>query len=596
MSLFNNRYIIKKIIGQGGMGKVYLATDTQTSIDVAIKECILGSEGTKRNIERIKREYYFMKKINHPSVIKGHDFFVIKDRYFIVMEYIEGIDLKTFINQKKYSISFDHQLEIAKYICGAVATLNNNGVIHRDIKPANIILQGTEFKPILLDLGIAKSINNELATLTQAGNIVGTPEYISPEQVHGKKDLLNSDVFSLGVLLYQFFTWMPKSPFDAGNKISTIYKICKMQLPPLAEIIKEPNLNLNNLSKVVQNAIRKNPQQRTHSVEKMLYDLLDIKTNGQETQYFKPMKETSLSKLRKKKRRQIKITQAITSTAIIICCTLLIAIMYKLYFFPKKKTEISQEMGSLYAEAMLYEYQGKQKLALNTYNKTIAENPKHFKAYASRGHLYYVKKKYALAKRDYDKSIAINTKYPNVYKARGNWYRNFKKYTLAKQDYDRAIELNPTYAQAYRARAHLHRDQENYDQAERDYSLAIKADPLYVNAYRSRGNLYKRIKKMDLAQKDYDAALKINPKDAEIYYYKGIVHHMQNEFVAAEKNYKTAIKLDSQYFQSYQNMGLIYYQQRKYHLAIDHWKTAIKLGLPEKEIHTLMQKAQKYVK
>ena len=581
--LLNNKYSLTKVLGQGGMGKVYLATNVETNALVAIKDCILG-EDQQQVLERVKREYYFMAKMDHPNIIKSHDFFAWKNRYFIVMDYICGIDLKTFIREKKHSITFEQQLEIAKQICGAVATLNNNGVIHRDIKPANIILQ--QLNPILLDLGIAKSTNNELATLTKSGAIVGTPEYISPEQVHGKTDLLNSDVFSLGVMLYQFFAWMPKSPFESNNVISTIYKICNKKLPSLHTVLQSNDEKIVYVSKVIDNAIHKSPLRRTPSVEDMLKQLLQ---NGEEIRYFKPSKTNPLARQRQKRRQKLqKRNLAITCACLVLSIGLLLAIYYH--------QKLPQEMGSHYSEAMLFEYQKKHKLALESYNKAIAKNPQHFKAYTSRGNLYHLDGKFKLAKKDYDKSIEINPEYSNAYKARGNWYRDHKKFELAKQDYNTAIRLNPKYSQAYRARGHLHRDLKLYKLAEKDYSRAIEIDPQYENAYRSRGDLYRKMKKFALAAKDYKTTLEINPKNATAHCHQGILYHVQNKISLAISCYENAIKFDEKYIEAYKYLGFIYYQRYQYMLAIEHWQKAINLGLPEEEVRDLLQKAQKYLR
>lgn len=582
--LLNDKYLLKKVIGQGGMGKVYLATNVETNTLVAVKDCILGEENSKKVLERIKREYYFMTKIDHPNIIKSVDFFAWQNRYFIVMDYICGMDLKTFIREKRHSISFEQQLEIAKQICGAVATLNNNGIVHRDIKPANILLQ-QDLRPILLDLGIAKSINNELATLTKSGDIIGTPEYLSPEQAHGKSDLLNSDVFSLGVLLYQFLAWMPKSPFDSSNVISTIYKVCNKKLPPLHKVLRSNDEKIIYVSKVINNALHKSPLRRTPSVEDMLKQFLQ---GGEEIRYFKPLKTNALARQRQKKRQNLKKRNLIVAFVYLAVSISILVVYYH--------QRTSPEMGSQYSEAMLFEYQNKHKLALESYSKAIAENPQHFKAYASRGNLYHLQGKFDLAKKDYDKSIAINPNYSNVYKARGNWYRDHKKFQLAKQDYNMAITLDPKYPQAYRARGHLHRDLQLYTLAEKDYTQAIAIDPRYENAYRSRGDLYRKMKKFQLAEKDYQTALKINPKNAIVHCHCGILYHVQNKIAAAITSYEKAIEFDDKYVDAYKYLGFIYYQRYQYMRAIEYWQKAINLGLPEEEVRDLLDKAKKYLR
>ena len=262
VQLLNNRYKPQKMLGHGGMGKVYLMIDTHTQQRVAVKECFVSPS----TVERIKREYYFMTKIEHKHLVRGLDFFAHKDRYFIVMEYVEGITLHEFLRKHSQSIPLKEQLRIAAQICDAVAALNENGIIHRDIKPENIILSSSKLVPKLLDFGIAKAVNGELATITKTSNIIGTPAYMTPEQIDSRIEMCgNLDVFSLGIVFYQFLSWMPHSPFCAGQIVSTLDRIVNSELPPLFATAKEPQKKY--ISQVIAWALRKNPQQRIESVQ-----------------------------------------------------------------------------------------------------------------------------------------------------------------------------------------------------------------------------------------------------------------------------------------------------------------------------------------
>ena len=278
MSLLNNRYQFHKTIGQGGMGRVYLAMDTLSNEPVVIKECFV--EGKAKNIvERIKREYQFMKKVKHPNLVSARDFFQQEYQYFIVMEFVEGITLKDLIRNHPRSITFENQLYIAQKICSVVAMLNENGIIHRDLKPENIILQKDSLEPKLLDLGIAKAINGELATITKTHAIIGTPQYISPEQINPEMTIVkNTDVFALGTMLYQFFSWQKNSPFYGGPVVSTINNVIHLQVPPLTSCLHTTDDRVTLLSDVLSEALHKNPQQRTQSALEMLTMLISCST------------------------------------------------------------------------------------------------------------------------------------------------------------------------------------------------------------------------------------------------------------------------------------------------------------------------------
>ncbi|BBM82384.1 serine/threonine-protein kinase [Candidatus Uabimicrobium amorphum] len=268
--LLHNRYKWEKMLGQGGMGKVYLMTDLRTQKQVAVKECCCPQEDNVA--ERIKREYYFMTKIQHPHLIRGLDFFQIQNRYFIVMEYVQGITLCDFVRHHPKSISLEKQLQIMMQICDAVATLNRSGIVHRDIKPENIILTPPDLAPKLLDFGIAKAINGELATITKTDNIIGTPDYMTPEQIDRSiKSYENLDVFSLGIVFYQFLAWLPESPFSTGRIVSTIDRIMHYELPPV--FAKTKDNKQQRISQIISGALRKDPSERIESVH-MLKKLL----------------------------------------------------------------------------------------------------------------------------------------------------------------------------------------------------------------------------------------------------------------------------------------------------------------------------------
>ena len=274
MSLLNNRYQFQKIIGQGGMGRVCLVTDTLANELVVVKECCVKGKA-KNIVERIKREYHFMNKVKHPNLVSARELFQQQDRYFIVMEFVEGITLKELIQNHPRSISFEKQLYIAQKICGVVAMLNENGVIHRDLKPENIILQKDNLEPKLLDLGIAKAINNELATITNTGAIIGTPQYISPEQVDPQMSIgKNTDVFALGAILHQFFTWQKYSPFYGGQIVSTLDRVINLEIPPLTSRINTTDKRMDLLSSVISQSLEKDPQQRIPSALEMLTMLI----------------------------------------------------------------------------------------------------------------------------------------------------------------------------------------------------------------------------------------------------------------------------------------------------------------------------------
>lgn len=210
-----SKYIVREQIGKGGMGCVYKALNNQTFDEVCIKQ-ILGFKNQTSQLKRFKKEYEFLSKIEHRNLTKVLDYFEINNEPFYVMEFIEGEILSKIIRNKFNKFNFIDQLAIGSQIARAVEVLNTAGIIHRDIKPSNIIIHEQSGVVKLLDLGIAKDINDQKTALTAAGDIIGTPAYMSPEQVQGLFST-TSDVFSLALTLYQFFSLDSTLSFSRGK-------------------------------------------------------------------------------------------------------------------------------------------------------------------------------------------------------------------------------------------------------------------------------------------------------------------------------------------------------------------------------------------
>ncbi|BBM83872.1 serine/threonine protein kinase [Candidatus Uabimicrobium amorphum] len=306
--LLKERYALKKVIGKGGMGKVYLALDVVSKKHVAIKQIILNE--TAAVTERFKREYYFLSSIQHTNVIKALDFFQQKQSFFLVLEYIDGLLVKDFICDHGAQTTLKAKLAIAFQMATAIDVINTAGIIHRDIKPTNIMIDRHKKVIKILDLGIARAIQNEMDGLTRTNTPIGTPGYMSPEQVAGEVSA-NSDVFSLGIVLYQLFLNIADSPFATGNNIvSTMAAITGKDLPPLIEQI---SLEISwereiytEISHLLQKSLQKEPEQRLPNARIMaktfykLYKECKSEDSWSLTQQLDPQSIAHLQQLGKK--------------------------------------------------------------------------------------------------------------------------------------------------------------------------------------------------------------------------------------------------------------------------------------------------------
>ena len=216
--IIKERYEITQLLGEGGMSFVYKAVDKQLKRTVAIKTLKPVYVEQEKFVERFKREAQTAANLNHPNIVQIFDW-GIGDEPFFVMEYIEGNTLASIISRKK-SISMNDILFIGAQVASGLHAAHSKGLVHRDIKPGNIMIT-PEGKVKVTDFGIV-SLQNEESDITKTGSILGTASYISPEQAQGKPVSKESDLYSLGTVLYELITGRP--PFEGETPISTATK------------------------------------------------------------------------------------------------------------------------------------------------------------------------------------------------------------------------------------------------------------------------------------------------------------------------------------------------------------------------------------
>jgi serine/threonine protein kinase len=274
-----NQYQIISLLGQGGMGAVYLAYDNKLERKVAIK---FLSDKLSKDANRLKRFFQEAKSasaLNHPNIITVFEISEFSGKPFIVTEFIDGKTLNQHLAQEKLTLG--GVLEIATQIVSALTSAHQAGIIHRDIKPDNVMIRRDHIVKVL-DFGLAKlsqdfaEIDPEAPTkakkLTADGMILGTPNYMSPEQARGQKVDLRTDIFSFGVLLYEMISG--KQPFEGVNALDVIGSILKEEPKPLREVVPDISESLEN---IVSKSLRKDREQRYQSIRDLLIDLNDAK-------------------------------------------------------------------------------------------------------------------------------------------------------------------------------------------------------------------------------------------------------------------------------------------------------------------------------
>lgn len=255
-------YTLKRKLGQGGMAAVFLAIQESFGREVALKIMMPSMAKEPEFAERFLREARTMASLSHPNIIVVHDVGSANGLYFYAMACHSGGDLTRRI--RGGGLAPQEALRVTRQIADALAHAHDAGYVHRDIKPDNVLFRESDDAAILTDFGIAKSLNNDLNQLTQAGSTVGTPKYMSPEQARGQSLDGRSDLYSLGVMLFEMLTGHP--PFMAEEAVTLAIKHCQDPVPRLPS-------PLTRFQSLIDRLLAKAPAQRPANGRELVIEL-----------------------------------------------------------------------------------------------------------------------------------------------------------------------------------------------------------------------------------------------------------------------------------------------------------------------------------
>jgi serine/threonine protein kinase/tetratricopeptide (TPR) repeat protein len=262
--VLGGRYEILQLLGEGGMGAVYKAMDREVGRPVALKLIRPQLAANPSILARFKQELLLAHQVTHRNVIRIYDLGDADGVKFITMEFVEGKDLRGLMEEKK-KFSPEEAVEITEQICRALEATHNVGVIHRDLKPQNIMRDSTG-RVLLMDFGLARTVQGD--GMTQSGALVGTMEYMSPEQALAKDLDQRSDLFTLGLILYELLTG--KTPYSAESVVASLIKRTQERAIPVSDhdgTIPQP------LSNIVSKCLERDPKLRYQNAAELLHDL-----------------------------------------------------------------------------------------------------------------------------------------------------------------------------------------------------------------------------------------------------------------------------------------------------------------------------------
>ena len=262
----NDRYEVKALIGEGGMANVYLGYDTILGRDVAIKVLRGDLADDEKFVRRFRREAQSASLLNHPNIVQIYDVGEDDGNFYIVMEYINGQTLKQIIKKRK-RLSISETIDIMCQLTDGLSSAHDSYIIHRDIKPQNIMILDDGMVKIT-DFGIAMAVN--ASDLTQTNSVMGSVHYLPPEQASGRGSTIKSDIYSLGIMLYEMLAGT--MPFRGETAVEIAMKHLKSPMPSIRKLRDDVPQSLEN---IILKAAAKNPKNRYNNVRE-LYD--DLKT------------------------------------------------------------------------------------------------------------------------------------------------------------------------------------------------------------------------------------------------------------------------------------------------------------------------------
>ena len=540
------RYTVLQLLGVGGMGEVYLANDTQLDRKVAIKFLNTRYESNEENIQRFIQEAKAASALNHPNILTIHEIGVHEGSHYIVSEFVDGHRLRTIMEKERLDLS--GILNIGIQIAEALTAAHSARIIHRDIKPENIVIRDDGYAKVL-DFGLAKLLPEhssffglEDATVRQnqtaKGLILGTVSYMSPEQAKGESVDARTDVFSLGVLLYEMATG--RTPFKASSTSETFANLINREPEPMSRYAKGVP---DELQRIVSKMLRKDPDKRYQTMKGLLADLRDLKqqTSGTFVRISSPEYDNETAVVEKTtgggRHSTVETGQStqwyarpnllrgIVLAAFLISIVVATAIFASMY----KRSTPQQTASPVRSPAYDLYMRGRVKAlrdnrddvedAIKLLEQAVTVDPNYAEAYASLA-LAYTTKEFQFAPVAEKKQLGEDA-----------------EVAVAK-----ALALNPNSAEGHFARGVVlwtHEKRFPHELAIQSFKRAIELDPNLDEVHQRLAMVYSHIGLLDEAQREVAIQIAINPDNTMARFRVGVFDAYQGKYEEAVQVYKT---------------------------------------------------------
>ncbi|UCG53326.1 MAG: protein kinase [Candidatus Latescibacterota bacterium] len=484
-------YKIRGVLGEGGMGVVYRAEDATLERTVALK-VIRTQNLSDQAKKRFLREARASSRINHPNIVTVYAAGEEGGRPYLAMEFIEGRTLKDIIDEGP--IPWEQAVRWAVDILDALGRLHEDGIIHRDLKPENIMVTGEGIVK-LMDFGIARLATSE--TLTQEGTTVGTVYYMSPEQIAGKETKAQSDIFSMGVVLYQMLT--ASYPFEGEHPMAVMYSITNTKPRAIVELSRDVP---EELQAVVARSLEKDPTDRypdARGFAKALGDLLASRTSA--------VQGISRGKLMSR----------VVAPLVILTAVVVFVIFQYIGGRPRADRELATNHNEL---GWSYQEKGDYENAQIEFRKAIAADPTYAPPWNNLGALAVATGDLAEADSLFRKAIENEPDYTGAHHNLGSVRWDQGDLEGAERSFRRALDADSTFGAGYNDLGVLLLETDRLEEARDtlDKGLRYNTDPRYVpHLLKNRGRVALGLGKGDEAVGLWERAIELAPKQIEVH-------------------------------------------------------------------------------
>lgn len=503
-----DRFRIVRLIGQGGMGAVYEAEHLLLGRQVAIKIMLAHELLAEQIRQRFLREAQMTTELAHPNIVSTREFGVDSDSHpYLVMDFLPGPPLDQLIKETKTSHPSVY-LKLAMQIAQGMGHAHKHKIIHRDLKSSNIIVVGSEpseFTAKIVDFGIAKILSDESA-LTRTGELVGTPNYMSPEQASGQQADERSDIYSFGCLLYEMCSGSP--PFQADSIMGVIFQ--HVHAPPSQGQIED------NVWILIDRCMAKEPAERYQSFDEVVSDLSLLEQN-------KRLKKTQPLAVK------IQIFAGLLSMGGLACALILVAMNQQYILSTAQKlanqNSTPQALTKLASDLDLH---GEYTKSLEACEKALNNDPRHYEAMIQAGFTLTHMNENQKAISYFDRALAVNPRLAEAYIGRGETRLRMKDFEGALSDFSECVQLNSA-ADIYCNRGIALQRLNQHREAITDFTQALTLHPRDPEVLNNRAISRIALNEPDLALDDLNTAIRLHPRNLAAYLTRSFVYTRLNK-------------------------------------------------------------------